>query len=97
MAIRAHVVNCADDFVICCRPRNAGAAMTRMTALMTRLGVEVNVTKARIARLPDESFDFHGYTAGRFDGKDALTIGSRVRSGAQDMKAGGIRAYYRFR
>jgi hypothetical protein len=64
---------------------------------MTGLGVEVNVTKARIARLPDESFDFHGYTAGRFDGKDALTIGSRVRSGAQDMKAGGIRAYCRFR
>jgi hypothetical protein len=26
--------------VICCRPGNAEAAMTRMTALMTRLGLE---------------------------------------------------------
>jgi RNA-directed DNA polymerase len=66
----AHVVNYADDFVICCRPGNAEAAMTRMTALMTRLGLEVNATKTRIARLPGEAFDFLGYTVGRFYGKD---------------------------
>jgi len=66
----AHVVNYADDFVICCRPGNAEAAMMRMTALMTRLGLEVNATKTRIARLPEESFDFLGYTVGRFYGKD---------------------------
>ena len=66
----AHVVNYADDFVICCRPGNAEAAMTRMTALMTRLGLAVNATKTRIARLPEESFDFLGYTVGRFYGKD---------------------------
>ncbi len=66
----AHIVNYADDFVICCRPGNAGEAMTQMTALMTRLGLEVNVTKTRIARLPEESFDFLGYTVGRFHGKD---------------------------
>ena len=66
----AHVVNYADDFVICCRPGNAGEAMTRMTALMTRLGLEVNATKTRIARLPEASFDFLGYTVGRFHGKD---------------------------
>jgi RNA-directed DNA polymerase len=66
----AHVVNYADDFVICCRPGNAEAAMTRMTALMTRLGLEVNATKTRIARLPEEHFDFLGYTVGRFHGKD---------------------------
>ena len=49
----AHVVNYADDFVICCRPGNAEAAMTRMVKLMTRLGLEVNATKTRIARLPE--------------------------------------------
>ncbi|MBA3938801.1 MAG: group II intron reverse transcriptase/maturase [Planctomycetes bacterium] len=65
----AHVVNYADDLVICCRPGNAEAAMTRMTALMTRLGLEVNASKTRIARLPEESFDFLGYTVGRFYGK----------------------------
>jgi group II intron reverse transcriptase/maturase len=66
----AHVVNYADDFVICCRPGNAEAAMMRMTALMTRLGLEVNATKTRIARLPEETIDFLGYTVGRFHGKD---------------------------
>jgi group II intron reverse transcriptase/maturase len=66
----AHVVNYADDFVICCRPGNAEAAMMGMTALMTRLGLEVNATKTRIARLPEESIDFLGYTVGRFHGKD---------------------------
>jgi group II intron reverse transcriptase/maturase len=66
----AHIVNYADDFVICCRPGNAGAAMTRMATLMTRLGLEVNTAKTKIARLPDESFDFLGYTVGRFYGKD---------------------------
>src|SRR4051794_34054065 len=74
----AHVVNYADDFVICCRPGNAEAAMTRMTALMVRLGLEVNATKTRIARLPEERFDFLGYTVGRFHGKDGRPyVGTR--------------------
>jgi RNA-directed DNA polymerase len=68
--LNAHVVNYADDFVICCRPGNAEAAMTRMARVMTRLGLEVNTNKTRIARLPEEQFDFLGYTAGRFHGKD---------------------------
>jgi group II intron reverse transcriptase/maturase len=66
----AHVVNYADDFVICCRPGNAPAAMERMSALMTRLGLEVNTDKTRIARLPEEPFDFLGYTVGRCYGRD---------------------------
>jgi RNA-directed DNA polymerase len=51
--LNAHVVNYADDFVICCRPGNAEAALDRMKRLMTRLGLEVNTAKTRIARLPD--------------------------------------------
>jgi RNA-directed DNA polymerase len=66
----AHVVNYADDFVICCRPGNAEAALARTQALMARLGLEVNTAKTRIARLPEEAFDFLGYTVGRFYGKD---------------------------
>ena len=74
----AHVVNYADDFVICCRPGNAPAAMARMATLMTRLGLEVNAKKTRIARLPEESFDFLGYTVGRFHGKNGRPyIGTR--------------------
>ena len=31
---------------------------------------KVNAKKTRIARLPEESFDFLGYTVGRFHGKN---------------------------
>ena len=52
--------------------------MERMSALMTRLGLEVNTDKTRIARLPEEPFDFLGYTVGRFYGKDGRPyIGTR--------------------
>jgi group II intron reverse transcriptase/maturase len=74
----AYVVNYADDFVICCRPGNAETAMAQMRRLMTRLGLEVNVAKTRIARLPEESFNFLGYTVGGFYGKDgSRSIGTR--------------------
>jgi RNA-directed DNA polymerase len=74
----AHVVNYADDFVICCHPGNAAQALARMSVLMRRLGLEVNASKTRIARLPEESFDFLGYTVGRFFGKDGRPyIGTR--------------------
>jgi len=74
----AHVVNYADDLVICCRPGNAATAMKRMETLMTRLGLTVNVDKTRTARLPEELFDFLGYTIGRFYNKDGrLYTGTR--------------------
>lgn len=66
----AHVVNYADDLVICCRPGNGAAALKIMRGLMTRLGLTVNERKTRIACLPEESFDFLGYAVGRFYGKD---------------------------
>jgi hypothetical protein len=60
----AHIVNYADDFVICCRGtgREADAQMRR---LMGRLKLTVNEAKTRLCRLPDETFDFLGYTVGR--------------------------------
>jgi group II intron reverse transcriptase/maturase len=60
----AHIVNYADDFVICCRgtAEAAGRAMRRM---MARLGLTVNEAKTHTCRLPEESFDFLGYTVGR--------------------------------
>src|SRR3954447_10097581 len=59
-------------------PGNAEAALARTQALMARLGLEVNTAKTRIARLPEEAFDFLGYTIGRFHGKDGRAyIGTR--------------------
>jgi RNA-directed DNA polymerase len=60
----AHIVNYADDFVICCRG-TAQRAMTVMRDMMTRLKLTVNEAKTRLCRSPDEPFTFLGYTIGR--------------------------------
>jgi group II intron reverse transcriptase/maturase len=60
----AHIVNYADDFVICCRG-TAEEAMTVMRGMMSKLRLTVNETKTRLCRLPEETFDFLGYTIGR--------------------------------
>jgi RNA-directed DNA polymerase len=60
----AHIVNYADDFVICCRS-SAEQAMTVMRAMMAKLQLTVNETKTRLCRGPDEPFNFLGYTIGR--------------------------------
>jgi RNA-directed DNA polymerase len=60
----AHIVNYADDFVICCRGTGP-EAMSVMRTMMSKLKLTVNETKTRLCRVPDESFDFLGYTIGR--------------------------------
>jgi RNA-directed DNA polymerase len=60
----AHLVNYADDFVICCRG-TAEQAMTEMRSMMAKLKLTVNEQKTRTCRLPEETFDFLGYTIGR--------------------------------
>jgi RNA-directed DNA polymerase len=59
----AHIVNYADDFVICCRG-TAAEAMRVMRSMMSRLRLTVNEAKTRLRRLPEESVDFLGYTIG---------------------------------
>jgi RNA-directed DNA polymerase len=61
----AHIVNYADDFVICTRPGRAALARQAMQGMMAKLRLTVNETKTRISRLPEETFDFLGYTFGR--------------------------------
>src|SRR5215471_10646500 len=62
--LEAHVVNYADDLVICCRGQ-AEEALARMRDIMTKLKLTVNETKTRVCKLPGEKFDFLGYTFGR--------------------------------
>ena len=57
----AHIVNYADDFVICTRG-NADEAMSSMRELMGKLKLTVNEKKTRRATLPEDSFTFLGYT-----------------------------------
>jgi RNA-directed DNA polymerase len=62
--LRAYVVNYADDLVICSRDR-AEEALATMRRIMGKLKLTVNETKTRVCRLPEEKFDFLGYTFGR--------------------------------
>jgi len=62
--LAAHIVNYADDLVICCRGR-AEEALAIMRDIMTKLKLTVNETKTRVCKLPEEKFDFLGYTFGR--------------------------------
>src|SRR4051795_5236498 len=62
--LKAVVVNYADDLVICCRG-GADEAMAAMRAMMSRLKLTVNEAKTRVCRVPEETFDFLGYTIGR--------------------------------
>ncbi|WP_315850739.1 reverse transcriptase domain-containing protein [Singulisphaera sp. GP187] len=59
----AHIVNYADDFVICCRG-SADEAMRVMRSMMLRLRLTVNETKTRLCRVPQESVTFLSYTIG---------------------------------
>ena len=57
----AHIVNYADDFVICCKG-HAEEAMEAMRKLMEKLKLTVNDDKTHLCQLPQERFDFLGYT-----------------------------------
>jgi group II intron reverse transcriptase/maturase len=62
--LNARIVNYADDLVILCvnKGQEVYAAMKRM---MEGLGLTVNEDKTRLCRLPEESFEFLGYSFGR--------------------------------
>ncbi len=59
----AHIVNYADDLVICCRG-TAEQAMAAMRHILGRLKLTVNEAKTQVCRVPEASFDFLGYTIG---------------------------------
>jgi RNA-directed DNA polymerase len=63
--LNAHIVNYADDFVICCRRGAAVQAMAVMRSMMSRLRLTVNEQKTRRCCLPEDTFTFLGYTFGR--------------------------------
>lgn len=74
----AHIINYADDFVICCKGR-ADKAMDEMRAMMEKLKLTVNDDKTHLCQIPQERFDFLGYTFGRCYKRDTgrVYIGTR--------------------
>jgi len=62
--LQARIVNYADDFVICCRAGKAEEAMRVMRQMMEKLRLTVNQKKTRLCHLPEETFNFLGFTFG---------------------------------
>jgi RNA-directed DNA polymerase len=61
----SRIVTYADDLVILCRRGKAEEALQRMREVMSKLKLTVNEEKTRICKVPEEQFDFLGYTFGR--------------------------------
>ena len=64
-SLGSRIVTYADDLVILCRRGRADEALRRMREIMGKLKLTVNEEKTRICKVPDETFDFLGYTFGR--------------------------------
>ena len=63
--LSSRIVTYADDLVILCGRGKAEEALRWMRAIMSRLKLKVNEEKTRICKIPEEEFDFLGYTFGR--------------------------------
>ena len=61
----SRLITYADDLVILCKKGKAQAALDHMRRLMETLKLTVNEDKTRICTVPDEMFDFLGYTFGQ--------------------------------
>lgn len=61
----SRIVTYADDLVVLCRKGGAELALAHLRAIMDRLGLTVNEEKTRLCKVPDETFDFLGYTFGQ--------------------------------
>jgi RNA-directed DNA polymerase len=61
----SRIVIYADDLVILCRRGKAEEALQHMRVIMGQLKLTVNEEKTRVCTVPDETFDFLGFTFGR--------------------------------
>ena len=89
-ALRAHVINYADDFVILSRG-HAAEALAWTDRVMERLGLRLNRTKTCVRDAQQERFDFLGYSFGphcfRQTGRWFIGTSSRIKSGTYEKRA----------
>jgi RNA-directed DNA polymerase len=64
-SLGTRIVTYADDLVILCKNGKAEEALQRLREVMGKLKLTVNDEKTRICKIPEEQFDFLGYTFGR--------------------------------
>jgi group II intron reverse transcriptase/maturase len=81
-SLGTRIVTYADDLVILCRKGKAAEALRHLRELMGKLKLTVNEEKTRICKVPEEEFDFLGYTFGRMYSR---TTG-KARLGMQPSK-----------
>jgi RNA-directed DNA polymerase len=81
-SLGSRIVTYADDLVILCRKGKAAEALRHLRELMGKLKLTVNEEKTRICKVPEEEFDFLGYTFGRMYSR---TTG-KARLGMQPSK-----------
>src|SRR5450631_497127 len=74
------------DLVILCRKGRAEEALHQLRAIMGKLKLTVNEEKTRICKVPDDEFDFLGFTFGRMykrtTGKAHSVVASQVQGQA---------------
>jgi group II intron reverse transcriptase/maturase len=61
----SRIVIYADDLVILCKRGKAEEALQHLRTIMGQLKLTVNEEKTRVCTVPDETFDFLGFTFGR--------------------------------
>jgi RNA-directed DNA polymerase len=64
-SLGSRIVTYADDLVILCRRGKAEEALQQLRKIMSKLKLTVNEDKTRICKVPEEEFDFLGYSFGR--------------------------------
>jgi RNA-directed DNA polymerase len=64
-SLGSRIVIYADDLVILCRRGKAEEALQQLRKIMSKLKLTVNEEKTRICKVPEEEFDFLGYSFGR--------------------------------
>jgi len=88
------IVIYADDLVILCRRGKADEALGWMREIMGKLQLTVNEEKTRVCKVPEEEFDFLGYTFGQMYSPRTGQARLGMRPSKQSLKrmVGKIRA-----
>ena len=92
-SLGSRIVTYADDLVILCKKGKADEALQQLRKIMSKLKLTVNEEKTRICKVPEEEFDFLGYTFGRMH--SART--GQARLGYRPSKKSTPRIYSRCR
>ena len=71
-SLSSRIVTYADDLVILCKKGKADEALQQLRKIMSKLKLTVNEEKTRICKVPEEEFDFLGYTFGRMHQREPV-------------------------